>query len=362
LLTNDGPAWLRQRRRIQPAFHRQRIAGFGPLIAEAAEGLARSWEANAGGWVDVDEVMMRLALEILGRALLGVNLAAEAPALAAAVVTALDHIVAQLKSPPGVPGFIPTPANRRFRAAMRTLDQAVAEIVENHRRGDFPPGDLLSLLLQPGDDGDTPAMPPRQLRDEIITILIAGHETVASALTWGCFLLAQNPDCAQTMRDELRQVLHGRPPTVEDLPALDYTRRVFDEALRLYPPAWIITRKALKEDRLCGYAIPRGSLVVIGVQAMHLHPGFWPEPLRFDPQRFTPQAAVSRPRFAYLPFGGGPRLCIGNHFALVEAPLILAAIYQRVRLELPADFQVTVDPLVTLRPRGGLRMRVALWE
>jgi cytochrome P450 len=361
LLTSDGEFWLRQRRLVQPAFHRQRIAGFGPLITSAAGRLVQSWEISGMGWVDVDQAMMRLALEILGKALLGVDLSGEAPALTAAVLTVLDHVVGQVKSPPGAPGFIPTSQNRRFRAAMHTLDQAVADIVENHRRSGSPQGDLLSLLMQAGEGGNS-AMDSRQLRDELVTILIAGHETVASALTWCCYLLAQNPDCEQELRAELDRVLDRRPPTAEDLPALDYTRRVFDEALRLYPPAWIITRRALGEDQLCGYSIPRGSLVVIGVSAIHRHPAYWPDPQRFDPDRFSAQAAESRLRFAYLPFGGGPRLCIGNHFALVEGPLILATVYQRVHLELPEAFQVTVDPLVTLRPHGGLPMRVVPWK
>ncbi len=199
-------------------------------------------------------------------------------------------------------------------------------------------------------------MTDQQVRDELITILIAGHETVASALTWSCYLLSQNPPAETRMRQELEQVLHGRQAAVEDLPALDYTRRVFDEALRLYPPAWLVTRKSIQADRIAGVRIPPNALMVISIATTHTNPVYWPDPQRFDPDRFLPETAASRPQFAYLPFGGGPRLCIGNHFALTEAPLVLASIYQRYHLELKPDHAVIVDPLVTLRPRGGLPM------
>lgn len=361
LLTSDGDLWLHHRRLMQPAFHRQRIYSFGPLMTEAAARMLPGWQAAAdlGQSVDIDQAMMRLALEILGKALMGVDLSSAAPALTAAVITVLDHVVGQVKSPPAVPNFIPTHANRRFRAAMHTLDQAVFEIIAAHQqKSPSGPDDLLSLMLQAGGGGSLPAMDARQLRDEVITILIAGHETVASALTWTCYLLSQNPAAAEKMELELKTVLKGHPPTVEDLPALEYTRRVFDETLRLYPPAWLITRKCLGEDRVKGYRIPAGSLIIIGVSAIHHHPAYWPDPDHFDPDRFTPEQTSDRPRYAYLPFGGGPRLCIGNSFALTEAPLILASIFQRFKLELVPGTVVETLPLVTLRPRFGLPMRI----
>jgi cytochrome P450 len=361
LLTSDGNAWLSHRRLMQPAFHRQRLAGFGPLMVETTHSLLQAWEEPAaqGQVVDVDQAMMRLALEILGKALLGVDLSRQAPALTGAVLAVLDHIVGQVKSPPGIPAFIPTPANRQFRSAMRILERAVYEIIAAHQGGEMKDADdLLSNLIRAREDGGKSALDSRALRDEVITLLIAGHETVASALTWACCLLAQNPGAAGLMQLELDRVLQGRSPGVEDLPRLDYTRRVFDETLRLYPPAWIITRKCLGADRICGYEIPPGSLMVIGVSAMHHHPAYWPDPQQFVPDRFIPEASAGRPRFAYLPFGGGPRLCIGNSFALTEAPLILAAIFQRYRLELAPGAAVEALPLVTLRPRHGLPMLI----
>jgi cytochrome P450 len=361
LLTSDGETWLAHRRLMQPAFSRPRIYNFGPQMVAAAENMLDGWQAAAGNAqpLDVDQAMMRLALEILGKAVLGVDLEREAPALTEAVTIVLDHVVEQLKSPPAIPHFIPTRANRRYRSALGTLDQAVLEIIAAHRQEPHSTqGDLLDLMIQAGNTPGHPALNARQLRDEIVTILIAGHETVASALTWACFLLSQNPAAAARLRKELHQVLGGRRPEVADLPALTYTRRVFDEALRLYPPAWLITRKCVMADHIDGHAIPAGSLMVIGVAAVQRHPAFWPNPDCFDPDRFLPEQSAGRPHFAYLPFGGGPRLCIGNTFALTEAPLVLAAIYQRFRLELVPGTPVEALPLVTQRPSNGLPMLV----
>ena len=360
LLTSDGETWLRQRRRMQPAFHRQRIQGFGPLMLEAAASKAADWEAAAqsGALIDVDREMMELALEILGKALLGVDLRTEAPVLTSAVLVALDHVIGGVKSPDILPKFIPTPSRRAFQQALRTLDGAVQEIIQARRGADTRPanGDLLDMMLHATDDGA--AMTDQQLRDELITILIAGHETVASALTWACYLLATNPQVEARLHAELDQVLGSRAPTMDDLPALETTRRVFDETLRLYPPAWLVTRKNIEADVIGGALIPAGSLVIVSLATTHRNPAYWPDPDQFDPDRFLPEIANARPRYAYLPFGGGPRLCIGNHFALLEAPLVLASLYQRYHLELDPDHEVIVDPLVTLRPRGGLPMRV----
>jgi cytochrome P450 len=234
LLTSDGELWLRQRRRMQPAFHRERTLSFGPLMVDAAVNMLEGWEAAAasGQVVDLDQELMRLTLEILGKALLGVDLSREAPTLTAAVTIALDHIVNQLKSPRLLPGFIPTRANRQFQQAIRTLNQAVQEIIDKHVPGATETSDLLSLLITAGEKADGPGMDARQLRDEVITILIAGHETVASALTWTCYLMAQHPAAVERMVNELEQTLQGRLPCVEDLTRLEYTRQVFDESLR----------------------------------------------------------------------------------------------------------------------------------
>ncbi len=361
LLTSDGDLWLQQRRRMQPAFHRQRINGFGALMADAAVRKANEWQT--GQSIDVDREMMELALEILGKALLGVDLRTEAPILTSAVLVALDHVVHSFKSPDVLPAFFSTPRRRKFKQAMKILDGAVQEIISHHRRKKDASVDaksLLDVMLYSTDDNNQ-IMSDQQVRDEIITILIAGHETVASALTWACYLLASNPQVEERLHQELKQVLEGRAPTVDDFPALDFTRRVFDEALRLYPPAWLVTRKAVQDDVIAGVEIPAGSLIVVSITNVHKNPDFWENPLAFIPDRFLPDQSKARPKFAYLPFGGGPRLCIGNYFALLEGPLVLASIYQKHSLKLAQDQKVLVDALVTLRPRDGLPMQVVDW-
>lgn len=361
LLTNDGDSWLQQRRRMQPAFYRQNIQSFGPLMTDSVVRKMEDWRAvcDTATTVDIDREMMELALEILGKALLGVDLRTDAPELTSAVLVALDHIVENLKSPSILPSFLPSARRQRFRKAVQRLDLAVQNIIDTYRAASADPGTQSSLLyaLLNAGDGSAP-MTDKQVRDELVTILVAGHETVASALTWTCWLLSQNPQVEQRMCQELDQVLQGRPPAVEDLPRLDTTRRVFDEALRLYPPAWLVSRKNIEQDTIRGVTIPAGSLIVISLYTTQRNPEYWSDPDVFDPDRFLPETAAARPRFAYLPFGGGPRLCIGNHFALQEAPLILAAIYQRYHLEMVSDEPVQIDALVTLRPHGGLPMRV----
>lgn len=361
LLTNDGDSWLQQRRRMQPAFYRQNIQSFGPLMTDSVVRKMEDWRAvcDTATALDIDREMMELALEILGKALLGVDLRTDAPELTSAVLVALDHIVENLKSPSILPSFLPSARRQRFRKAVQRLDLAVQNIIDTYRAASADPGTQSSLLyaLLNAGDGSAP-MTDKQVRDELVTILVAGHETVASALTWTCWLLSQNPQVEQRMCQELDQVLQGRPPAVEDLPRLDTTRRVFDEALRLYPPAWLVSRKNIEQDTIRGVTIPAGSLIVISLYTTQRNPEYWSDPDVFDPDRFLPETAAARPRFAYLPFGGGPRLCIGNHFALQEAPLILAAIYQRYHLEMVSDEPVQIDALVTLRPHGGLPMRV----
>jgi cytochrome P450 len=240
---------------------------------------------------------------------------------------------------------------------VKTLDEAVYAIVEQRRRDGTGHHDLLSMLLAARDEETGEGMSDAQLRDEMVTLIVAGHETVASALTWAWYLLAQHPDAERRLHDELAAVLGVRPPAVQDLPTLPYTRMVVEETLRLYPPAWLITRRALKTDEIGGYGIPAGALVVVSPYLTHRHPSFWENPERFEPERFAPERS-ERPRFAYFPFGGGPRLCIGNNFALMEAQLVLAAVAQRYRLELARNTPVEVVPGVTLRPRGGLPVRL----
>jgi cytochrome P450 len=255
-----------------------------------------------------------------------------------------------------IPTWLPTPHNLRFGRARRTLDALVLRIIDERRKAQVKPNDLLTMLMSAKDEETREQMTDRQLRDEVMTLVAAGHETTANLLTWTFYLLSQHEEMAARLRAELASVLGGRRPTLEDLPRLVFTRAVLDEALRLYPPAWVFEREALGDDEIGGYRVRRGTNVAICPYTMHRHRAYWDDPERFDPDRFASANAAARPKYAYLPFGGGPRLCIGNAFALMEAQIILAMIAAEWKLELVPDFRVELAPSVTLRPRRGLIM------
>lgn len=363
LLTSDGATWLQQRRLMQPAFHRERLTDFAAHMRAAAERLARRWAAQpAGTPVDVDAAMLALSLEIVGATLFSADLQSEAPGLVASVITALDHVIARSRDPFMPPLWVPTPPNRAFRAAVAVLDTAVARLVDERRAGK-PQTDLLQMLLDARDDAGRP-MPERQLRDELVTLIVAGHETVASALTWTWALLAQHPDAADRIATEAaaasaldhgsldqRSLDHGSL----DPRSLPFTAAVFDEALRMYPPAWLISRQAAEDDVIADVPVPKGSLVIVSPFVVHRRAALWPDPEAFKPERFL---AGPPPRFSYLPFGAGPRLCIGQAYARLEGVIVLATLARRVRLSSVTVAPATIDPLVTLRPRGGLHLTV----
>jgi cytochrome P450 len=356
LLTSDGPEWFKHRRMEQPAFARTRLMTLDQVVMPAVERMVSGW--RDGGEIDVDGEMMRLALEIVGKALFGVDLSREARQLTQAVITALDHIVHRARSPLSLPDFFPTPENIRFKRAVRTLDLAVQDIIAARQTTGELGEDMLGMLLKARDENGQP-LSDQQVRDEVITLLIAGHETSASALTWSWYLLAQNPAAWQTMRQEVENVLGGRRPGCLDLENLAFTGRVFSETLRLYPPAWLITRRAIEADQISGYDLPPKALVILSPYTLQRNKRYWEDPEQFLPQRFEAARTEGRPRYAYVPFGGGPRLCIGSGFAQIESQLILAAVTQNWRLELPENQPaVKADALVTIRPRGGLVMRV----
>ncbi len=395
LLTSDGDFWLRQRRLAQPAFHRTRIAGFAPIMAAAAEGMLARWDEHAarGEPLDVAAEMMHVALQIVGKAMFSAEIGDQADELATATLTVLDHIVGRARTFGVVPEWLPTRGNRAHRRAMRVLDRTVYATISARRsvgagsprpapqadvgagfprpnlvrdpgQGDPAPttpaeDDLLAILMAAIDEATGERMSDQHLRDESMTMLIAGHETVASALAWTWQLLAEHPEAEARLHAELADVLDGRAATMADLPRLRYTEWVFQEALRLYPPAWIITRKALADDTVCGYHVPAGALVVCSPYVTHRLAEVWDEPDAFRPERFSPEASARRHRFAYYPFGGGPRLCIGNYFAQVEASLVIAAVAQRYRLRPVEGHPVVVEPGVTLRPKHGLMMRLS---
>jgi cytochrome P450 len=362
LLTSEGEFWRRQRRLVRPAFHRERLAMLSGEITRATEQVLEArWEPlsrRGQGALDIAEEMAGLTLTIVGRALLSTDLANEASKVGRAVNYLRRYMDRRIKAIAVVPENVPTPKNRRFKESLRVLDEVVYGIVEEHRRSGEDAGDLVSMLAAARDEETGEGMTPKQLRDEVLTIMIAGHETTAAALSWAWCLLSEHPAVLRRMRSELDEVLAGRVPTYEDLPALAYTTMVFKETLRLYPPAWIIPRVALRDDRIAGYVIPKGSRVVTSPYVTHRDPALWDNPEGFDPERFAPEREEGRPEFAYFPFGGGPRRCVGRNFAMMEGTLILATIAQRCDLQLLPGSRVEPEATITLRPRNRVFMTV----
>jgi cytochrome P450 len=358
LLTNEGPAWLRNRRLMQPAFSRGRLENIYPLVTGSIHPMLEHWQAAAasGQPVDLDRDMLRLTLDVVARALFSSDLSQEAHALTGAVLVALDHIIARARNPLAFPDWFPSRPNLRFRQAVRTLDDVISVMIAQRRSLAEMPNDLLTTLLTTRDENNQ-GLDERQVRDEVITLLIAGHETVASALTWTWYLLALHPEIRAQMEGEVSQVLDGRAPRPADLPMLEITRRIFMEALRLYPPAWLITRTAIAEDEILGCCIRAGALIILSPYTLHRHAGFWQQPEAFMPERFL---AENQNRYSYIPFGGGPHQCIGNNFAMIEAQLILAITAQRFRFDLLPGSEVEAEPLVTLRPKQGLSVRISM--
>jgi cytochrome P450 len=359
LVTSEDDFWLRQRRIAQPAFHRERIAALASVMAEAARDTAAEWQTIASGGqpVDVAEEMMRLTRTVVLRALLGADLGPFAAKVDHAWTIINQHIGESFWSL-GFTDRLPTAKYRRFQAARVVLQGAVDHVISQRRQRPSDSADLLSMLLSARDEETGEAMTDEQLRVEVTTFLLAGQETTSLALTWTWYLLSQHAEAQRPLEEEIDTVLDGRPPEYTDLVNLPYTRMVIDEALRLYPPAWGLSRQALADDELGGFHLPRGWLAFIIPYVLHRLPAFWQDPDAFDPERFLPERSADRPKFVYLPFGAGPRQCIGNQFALIEAHLTVATLAQRYRLHLVPRHRVEPWPLITLRPRFGMPMNI----
>jgi cytochrome P450 len=355
LLTSEGEFWHRQRRLAAPAFHLQRVHGYGAAMVQDTERMLADW--RPGELRDAHTDMMALTLRVAAKTLFNAEVDEHVAEIGEAFDTIVEEIVSRTRRPIRIPDVIPIPGNVRYLRSVRRIDRLVNAIIKQRRRDGGDHGDLLSMLMMARDDDGQP-MSDRQLRDEVITLLIAGHETTALALSWTWYLLSQNPDVDAKLAAELREVLGGRVPTVSDLPRLKYTEQVITESMRLYPPAWGIGREAIADCEIGGYAIPGGTTVLISAWVSHRNPKHFPEPLVFRPERWAGDFAATLPRFAYIPFGGGPRICIGNRFAMMEAVLILATVAQRFRLEWQSDHPVVPLPSITLRPKGGVWAKV----
>jgi cytochrome P450 len=353
LLTSEDELHRRQRRLIQPMFHHERIVGYATAMTELADVAASRWPA--GRIIDIHAEMAGLTLAIVGRTLFGADVDEER---VRTVRAALAEILAQFNRvfSPFLPltERLPLPSTRRFNRARSVFDHTIGSMIDL-RRGEGAQGDdLLSLLLGASEDGRS--MDDRQVRDEAITLFLAGHETTGNALTWTWYLLSRHPEVERRVHEEVDRVLGTRPPTPADLPSLPVIDRVIAESMRLYPPAWAIGRRAIARHDLGGVLVDRESVLIVSPWLLHHDPRWWRDPQRFDPDRFAPEHS-SRPRHAYIPFGGGPRMCIGDGFARMEAALLVASIARRWRFELDPTQRVALQPVVTLRPRYGMRMR-----
>jgi len=368
LLTSEGETWRRQRKLAQPAFHREHLAGFAASMAASTRTMLARWRAEdqeaapAPRELCIHAEMMRLTFNVVGLTLFSSDVDGVARQVGGAMEVAMHWANEYAESLVRLPPYVPTPANLRFRRAKKTLDDVVAGLIAERRAvtGPDQPRDLLGMLMAATDadaDGAEAKMSDVQLRDEIITMILAGHETTANLLSWTFFLLSKHPEVERRVREEARTVLGDRDPTLADVKMLEYTRQVIEEVLRLYPPAWIFERQSTEADVLGRYPIEPGSIVAISPFVLHRHPALWDNPEGFDPARFAAGESDKRSRYQYLPFGGGPRFCPGNQFAMMEAQILLAMIVRDHRLELVPEHAVVLDPSITLRPKHGIRVR-----
>jgi cytochrome P450 len=352
LLTSEGDFWLRQRRLVQPAFNRSRITRYAPAMVAAAEHVIGDW--RPGERRDIMVEMMRITLAIAAKTLFDADVGGGAQDVVDALNVLQDSFLQRFNSLLPTPMWIPTPANLRQRRAVRRLDEILYGFIRSRRAQNVDKGDLLSILLQARDEDDGSRMSDRQVRDEAMTLFLAGHETTALALSWTWYLLAQHPQVEEKLVEEWTKVIGGRSPIVDDWSKLRFTEQVILESMRLYPPAYVVGREALADCTIGGYHVPRGTTLLMSVWTVQRDPRFYDDADTFRPERWTDAFQKSLPKFAYFPFGGGPRLCIGNLFAMLEMALVLPAIGQRFRFALEAGKTVTPLATFTLRPKTGI--------
>jgi cytochrome P450 len=357
LLLNEGDSWLRQRRMIQPAFSRPKVESFAPAITDCTERLLNEW--HAGETHDIVPAMMRLAMAIAGRALLGIDVAEQFSDVARCLDNVMHDFLARFGAALPVPPWIPTPANIRLRRTIRQLDKILHHLIDERRAAGATGGDFLSTILKARDEDTGRANSDKQIRDEIMTMFLAGHETTASTLSWTWLLLGQHPHVQDLVREEANRVIGSRQPTAADVAKLTYCEQVIREAMRLYPPAFVIGRRPAEDITIGNHLLPANTNVLMSQWVVHRDPRWFPDPLAFKPERWAGGFPANTPRYAYFPFGGGPRGCIGNNFAMFEAPLVLALMARRFRFELATPSPtIRLLPAVTLRPAEPIQMRL----
>ncbi|MGG3887374.1 cytochrome P450 [Brevibacillus panacihumi] len=357
ILTSEGKKHIRQRRLMQPAFHRDRIAGYGDAMVRQGVELMEDWKD--GEVRDIHQDMMKVTLAIITETMFGKTVKEGADKIGHAIDVGLKYVSTKATSFIDIPLSVPTRSNREFVESSEVLDKTIYGLIEERRKSTGNHTDLLAMLLAARDEDDGQGMTDEQVRDEVMTIFVAGHETTANTMSWIFYLLATHPEAEQKLHDELKSVLGGRLPTVEDIPNLTYVNLIISETLRLYPAAWTINREVVEPVEIGGHTYEPGDTLMMSQYVMHRQEKYFEDPDEFRPERFAGDLLKRIPAYAYFPFGGGPRICIGNNFALMEAALLLATIAQRYRLRLAEpDQKVELEPVVTLRPKNGLPMRL----
>jgi cytochrome P450 len=354
LLTSEDPVHLRQRRLMQPAFHKDRIAGYGETMVAHADRVRQRW--RDGAQLDLAQEMMRLTLSIAGKTLFDLDVESQAAEVGAALTAVMESFWLTMLPLADLLERLPVPQLRRVKAARAKLDAIIYRMIAERRAGSRDRGDLLSMLLLAQDESDGATMTDQQVRDEAMTIFLAGHETTANALTWTWYLVSTAPEAETRLHEEIDRVLQGRLPTVADIGSLPYVERIVTEAMRLYPPAWIIGRRALQDYQIGEYLAPARSIIVMSPYVTQRDARYFPNPDRFVPDRWTPEFRAALPPFAYFPFGGGPRRCIGDAFAWMELVLVVATLAQQWRFDLVPGHPVAPQPVVTLRTKYGMKM------
>jgi cytochrome P450 len=355
LVTSEGDFWRRQRRLAQPAFHRQRISSYGDIMVQYAQRAIANWKD--GEERDISREMTRLTLEVVVKTLFNSDVSNDADHVGAILSQIVKPFASQATLKWIADNRLPTPGHRRYFNADSEIDRIVYRIIAERRASGSDEGDLLSMLLQAQDE-DGSQMSDAQLRDEVMTLFLAGHETTALTLTWSWYLLATNPQAEQKFHAELDEVLRGRAPDVSDLPNLNYTELIAKEAMRLFPPAYAVGREAIEDTEIGGYRVPRKTQMFAFQWVTHRDPRYFERPDEFEPERWESDAIQRMPKYAYFPFGGGPRQCIGNYFAMMEVVLLLATIGQRFRFSLVEGFQMEVLPVLSLRPKNGIKVKL----
>ena len=357
LLTNEGDSHIRQRKIIQPIFHQKRIRGYGDTMAEYSRHLTNTWEN--GSVLDIHREMMRLTLAIVSKTLFDADVESETDDIGKSLTNLVTLFPRLLFPYSEYLDNLPIPGNKRCTEAIEHLDEIIYGLIDERRRGGGSREDLLTMLLEAQDDeGNRARMSDKQVRDEALTLFLAGQESTANALTWTLYLISQYPEVERKMHQEITGVLGGRLPALEDLGKLSYTQRVFKEALRLYPPAWAVARRAVDDYWVEGYHIPAGADIFMSQYVVHRDQRFYNEPLKFDPDRWTGDFESALPKFAYFPFGGGPRRCIGEPFAWMEGVIVIASIISEWKMRLVPNQRIVPDALITIRPKYGMKMIV----